>query len=66
MTNLAQIPVRRGVDRATFESEIAPASLPVVLADLVADWPVVRAARESQIALAREIRALDAGLRRTS
>ncbi len=62
MTNLAQIPVRRGVDRATFESEIAPVSLPVVLADLVADWPVVRAARESQVALAREIRALDAGL----
>jgi len=45
MTTLAPIPVRRGVDRATFESEIAPASLPVVLADLVADWPVVRAAR---------------------
>src|SRR5688572_5493310 len=62
MTNLAQIPVRRGVDRATFESEIVPASLPMVLADLVADWPIVRAARESPGALAREIGALDAGL----
>jgi len=62
MANLAQITVRRGVDRAMFESEIVPTSLPVVLADLVADWPVVRAARESRGALAREIRALDAGM----
>jgi hypothetical protein len=34
----------------------------VVLADLVADWPIVRAARESPGALAREIGAMDAGL----
>jgi hypothetical protein len=63
MTKPGQIPVRRGIDRATFESEIVDASLPVVLAGLVADWPFVDAARESSGALAREIRALDAGLR---
>ena len=62
MTNLARIPVRRAVDRATFEAEVAAASLPVVLADLVAEWPIVRAARESTDALARAIRALDGGL----
>jgi hypothetical protein len=63
MTKPGQIPVRRGIDRATFNSEIVDASLPVVLAGLVADWPFVDAARESSGALAREIRALDAGLR---
>ena len=58
MTKPGQIPVRRGIDRATFNSEIVDASLPVVLAGLVADWPFVDAARESSGALAREIRAL--------
>ena len=40
-----QIPVHRGIDRRTFETAIQPAARPVVLAGLVADWPVVRAAR---------------------
>lgn len=63
MSTLAPIPVRHGVDRTTFESQIENASLPVVLAGLVADWPIVAAARESRDALARDIKALDAGLR---
>ena len=53
--------VLHGVTRATFESEIRPAAVPVVLAGLVADWPLVRAARESAASLAAGIKALDAG-----
>lgn len=49
------------VDRQRFEEEIAPAARPAVLKGLVADWPIVRAARESRAALARAIKALDAG-----
>ena len=52
MSEPAQISVRRGIDRRTFESEITPGAMPVVLEDLVADWPMVRAARESRGALA--------------
>jgi hypothetical protein len=62
MNDLAQIPARRGVDRETFESQIASAAMPVVLEGLVADWSLVRAARESRTALARAITSLDAGL----
>ncbi len=61
MSTPAPIPVRHRIDRSTFESEIENVSLPVVLEGLVADWPIVSAARESRDALAREIRALDAG-----
>jgi hypothetical protein len=62
MNDFAHIAVRRGVDRETFESQIAPAATPVVFKDLVADWPLVRAALESRVALARAITGLDAGL----
>ena len=62
MQNFVPIPARRGIDLAAFESGIANSSQPVVLPDLVADWPMVSAARESREALAREIRSLDAGL----
>jgi hypothetical protein len=61
MSEPAQIPVRRGVDRRIFESEVVPAGQPVVLGGLVAGWPLVQAARESRDALAQAIRALDAG-----
>jgi DNA ligase-1 len=63
MSQLTQIPIRRGVDRSTFETEIRPAATPVVLADLVAGWPLVQAARESRAALARAIKGYDAGRR---
>jgi hypothetical protein len=62
MSNLAEVPVRTGLDRETFESEVVAASRPVVLRDLVAGWPLVTAARESAETLVREISALDAGL----
>lgn len=58
-----QIPVRRGVDRRTFASEIVSAGVPVVLEGLVGDWPVVHAARESRTALAQALRGFDAGAR---
>ena len=56
-----QIPVHRGIDRRTFETAIQPAARPVVLAGLVADWPVVRAARQSRAELARILKTHDAG-----
>ena len=61
MSTPAPIPTLRGVTRAMFESEIRPRAAPVVLQGLVADWPLVRAARESPAELARAIKALDAG-----
>lgn len=49
MTLPAPAPMREyeGVDRDRFEREIRPAHRPAVLRGLAADWPVVRAARES-------------------
>lgn len=61
MTTLAPIPVVRSVTRAAFESDIRAAAAPVVLEGLVADWPLVRAARDSSAGLAQAIKALDAG-----
>lgn len=61
MSEPIHIPLRRGIDRATFETEVRPAAKPVVLAGLVEDWPVVRAARESRAELARAIKRYDVG-----
>ncbi len=58
---LAPIQVRHAVDLKTFRDEILPASVPVVLKDLVGDWPSVRAARESPRALVDYIRGFDRG-----
>ncbi len=49
------------VDRERFEREVAPAGEPVVLRGLTADWPLVRAARESDEALAEALREAAAG-----
>jgi hypothetical protein len=46
------VPEFHGVDRARFEAEIVPAARPAVLRGLAADWPAVRAGRESVDALA--------------
>jgi hypothetical protein len=56
-------PVRelRGVSAASFNDEIVPAQEPVVLRGAVADWPAVRAGRESPQAIANYLRALDNG-----
>jgi hypothetical protein len=62
MDALPQIPIRGRITRETFLAEIVTAGEPVVLRKLVADWPLVRAARHSPAALARAISAMDAGL----
>ena len=61
MSEAAQILVRTGVDLKTFREEIQPGGRPVVLKDLLSDWPAVRAARESPRALADFIRGFDRG-----
>jgi hypothetical protein len=61
MAETAQVLVRHGVDPKTFREEILPAGVPVVLKDLVQDWPSVRAARESPRALVDCIRGFDRG-----
>jgi hypothetical protein len=63
MSEPIQIPVRRSIDRATFEAEIRPAARPVVLGDLAGDWPLVRAARASRAEAARTIKGYDVGRR---
>src|SRR5687767_5254945 len=50
------VPEYRDVDRARFEQEIVPAARPAVLRGLVADWPAVRAGRESAEAFAIYLR----------
>jgi hypothetical protein len=61
MNDIALIPVRRSVDRETFESQIVRAAVPVVLEGLIEDWPLVLAARESSVALAQAITSFDSG-----
>lgn len=55
------IPELSGGSRARFEAEIVPAGQPVVLRGVAGDWPVVRAARQSDAALIDYIRPFDAG-----
>ena len=50
------VPEFHGIDRARFEAEIVPMGRPAVLRGLVADWPIVMAARESADALAAYLR----------
>ncbi|WP_395649633.1 cupin-like domain-containing protein [Brevundimonas sp.] len=50
------IPVREAVSRAEFERDILPAYAPVVLRNQVSDWPVVRAGRDSDEAVAGWLR----------
>jgi hypothetical protein len=61
MSERAQILVRHGVDLKTFRDEILTAAVPVVMKDLVTDWPAVRAGRESSQALADYLRGFDRG-----
>jgi hypothetical protein len=56
-----KVPERHGVTRAVFEEEILAAGQPVVLKALVADWPVVAAARTSMQTLADYLKAMDRG-----
>jgi hypothetical protein len=57
----AQIVVRSRVDLKTFREEILPANEPVILKDLVNDWPAVQAGRDSPRALGEYLRAMDRG-----
>ena len=50
------VPEFHDIDRARFEAEIVPAGRPAVLRGLVADWPIVAAARTSADALAAYLR----------
>jgi len=61
MTAGGPITERAPVDPATFRAEIVSAAQPVVLRGQVADWPMVRAGRESPQALAQCIRGFDRG-----
>ena len=51
-SSAAPLPEATAVDRDRFEREIVPAGRPMVLRGLVADWPLVAAARQSDEALA--------------
>jgi hypothetical protein len=51
----------RNVDRHTFHHEIVPRGEPVVLEGLAADWPAVKAGRESPEAACGYLAALDSG-----
>lgn len=50
-----------GMDRQRFEREIVPKGKPAVLRGLVADWPLVKAAREDDDALADFLRGVASG-----
>jgi hypothetical protein len=56
-------PIRewRDVGAERFREEILPAGQPAVLRGVVADWPAVRAGRESPAAMANYLRAFDTG-----
>jgi Cupin-like domain len=55
------IPERANVDAEIFHNEILPAAQPVLLRQLVPDWPVVQAGRRSPQALSDYIRRFDRG-----
>jgi hypothetical protein len=63
MSNPEPTPIRelRGVSPEQFRDQKLPSQQPVVLRGLVADWPAVRAGRESPQAMANYLRALDNG-----
>jgi hypothetical protein len=53
---MSPVPDYHGIDRACFEAEIVPAARPAILRGLAADWPAVRAGRESADAFATYLR----------
>ena len=59
MTITRTIPVVDGMTRARFEAEILPAARPVVMKNLVGDWPAVARARESSESVAAYLKAMD-------
>ncbi len=59
--SLPSLPEMHGVDRARFESEILPANTAVILRGVAASWPAVAKGRESPLALAQYLAAMDNG-----
>lgn len=57
MTGPRPVPEFTRIDRARFEAEIVPAGRPAILRGLVAEWPIVHAARAGADALAAWLRA---------
>ncbi|HVY85551.1 MAG TPA: cupin-like domain-containing protein [Caulobacterales bacterium] len=55
------IPERSGVTHDIFWQEILPAARPVVMRGLVADWPAVKAGKQSPKALCDYLRRFEAG-----
>jgi len=58
---LRRMPELHGVDRARFEAEVLPGNAPVVLRGVAAGWPAVAKGRESPLALAQYLAAMDSG-----
>ena len=61
LATLPPLPEWTDVDRARFEAEILPADQPAILRGVVAGWPAVRQGRESGLAIAQYLAALDNG-----
>jgi hypothetical protein len=55
------LPELHGVDRARFLAEVLPGDAPVILRGLAASWPAVAKGRESPLALAQYLAAMDSG-----
>lgn len=55
------VPDVTGMTRARFEAEVVPAGQPVVMRGYACDWPVVRAARQSEAALIDYVGRFDIG-----
>lgn len=56
-----QVIERDGIDPARFQEEIVAPYRPVVIRGLAADWPAVRAARQSDEAIVEYLAAMDTG-----
>jgi hypothetical protein len=59
--SLSSMPEVHGVDRARFEAEILPGDAPVILRGVASGWPAVAKGRESPLALAQYLAAMDNG-----
>jgi len=61
LATAAPIAEARDVDRARFERDLLPAAQPVVLRNLIRDWPAARFGRESPEAICQYLIGLDNG-----
>ena len=61
-THQNSVPIRHNVTKQIFEDEILPQGEPVILKDLVSDWPVVHAALQSRNDLGSYLKQHDSGV----